>query len=51
MYDSIKARSSDKFAVRRSQNLMKSHFSFGQQIISFKEAKIPFGEHIIQGLF
>ena len=37
------------FAVRRSQNLIhiKSHSSFGQRVISFKEAKIPSVERII----
>ena len=35
------------FAVRRSQNLIKSHSSFGQRIISFKETKIPFGKRIV----
>ena len=40
----IKVRCSVQFAVWRSQNLIKSHFSFRQQIISFKEAKIPLGE-------
>ena len=47
MYDSIEARSSVKFAVRRSQNLSESHFSFRQRTISFKEAKILFGERKI----
>ena len=43
----IKVQWSVQFAVWRSQNLIKSHFSFGQQIISFKEAKIPLGERKI----
>ena len=34
-------------AVRRSQNLFKSNSSFGQRIIFFNEAKIPFRERII----
>ena len=33
--------------VRRSQNFIKSRFSFGQQKISFKEAKILFGKQIV----
>ena len=44
MYDSIEVQSSVKFVVRRSRNLIKGHFSFGQRIISSKKAKIPFGE-------
>ena len=42
-----KVRWTVQFAVWRSQNLIKSHFSFGQQIISPKEAKIPLGEQNI----
>ena len=32
------------FAVRQCQNLIKSHSSFEQRLIHFKEAKILFGE-------
>ena len=35
------------FAVLRSETLFKSPISFGERIISFERAKIPFGERII----